>query len=40
VTLPDAVQGKWVTLEGDRGALAELAAMLDTFGFWFNLIEP
>jgi hypothetical protein len=36
VTLPDAVQGKWVTLEGDRGALAEL----DTFGFWFNLIEP
>jgi len=29
-----------VKTEGDPQALADLAGLLDSFDFWFNIVEP
>ena len=29
-----------VTLDGDRAALETLLGLLDTFRFWFPIVEP
>ena len=36
----DALTAGEVKTEGNRQALAELARLLDTFDFWFNIVEP
>jgi len=36
----DALTAGEVRTEGNRQALAELAGLLDTFDFWFNIVEP
>lgn len=36
----DAVQAGQVKTEGDPQALADLAGLLDSFDFWFNIVEP
>lgn len=39
-TLADAINGGNVDFEGDRAKLEALVASLDTFEFWFNIVEP
>lgn len=39
-SFPDAMTAGEITTEGNPQALAELAGLLDTFDFWFNIIEP
>lgn len=39
-TLADAVQAGDVQLDGDQSKLETLVASLDTFEFWFNIVEP
>ena len=36
----DALTAGKVTTEGNPQALADLAGLLDTFDFWFNIVEP
>jgi len=38
--LADAVQSGDAKLEGDQSKLESLVASLDTFAFWFNIVEP
>jgi len=39
-TLADAINAGNVEFEGDRAKLETLVASLDTFEFWFNIVEP
>lgn len=39
-SLEDAVKGGEVTIKGDDKALERLLGFLDTFDFWFNIVEP
>ena len=39
-SVPDALKTGKVRTEGNPRALADLAKLLDTFDFWFNIIEP
>ena len=36
----DAAQAGQVKTEGNPQALADLAGLLDSFDFWFNIVEP
>jgi len=36
----DALTTGEVKTEGNPQTLAELAGLLDTFDFWFNIVEP
>lgn len=40
VTVDDALAAGDLALEGSREAFDELLDLLDTFGFWFNIITP
>lgn len=39
-TLTDAVQAGDVEVEGDQSKMEAMVAALDTFEFWFNIVEP
>ena len=39
-SLADARAGSDIALDGDDQVLEELVSLLDTFGFWFPLVEP
>jgi alkyl sulfatase BDS1-like metallo-beta-lactamase superfamily hydrolase len=39
-TLDDARASGGLSFEGDEGALATLVSHLDTFTFWFPIVEP
>lgn len=39
-TLDDKIQSGEVVIQGNREKLDELISCLDTFDFWFNIVEP
>jgi alkyl sulfatase BDS1-like metallo-beta-lactamase superfamily hydrolase len=39
-SLPDAIAAGAVEIDGDPVALDDLASLLDTFAFWFPIVEP
>ena len=39
-TLADLARSDEVTVAGDTGKLAELAGLLDTFEFWWDVVTP
>ena len=39
-TLDDEIASGEVKVQGSVDALSELVSLLDTFDFWFNIVEP
>ncbi len=39
-TLIDAISDGSVTVDGDQAKVEEFVGLLDTFGFWFNIVTP